>query len=530
MLALAFPNANVAGLAWIAPGVMLVAALGRSGAESFRLGYVAGLTFWLGSLYWLLLIPATGFPILGWAALAGYLGLFQGVWVWLCWRCFPATAAMQTAVRRHPDAGVREALQVFQAAPRLARLRWAILCAVSWVALEMLRARLLSGFPWSYLGVSQFQLTPLLQISTATGVYGVSFLVAWTSVSLLGAGLMLLQPQASRSALVGEVFLPFLTVAVIFATGYYHITHVPTPPREVRVTVVQPSIPQTMIWDTSADERRFVELLALTQNALSNDTDLLVWPEAAVPELNPDTYRAITNVAVAHRVWFIFGADDVQLRPGAVNDHDVMYFNAAWLLSPRGLMADTYHKRRLVMFGEYVPLARWLPFVKWLTPITGSYQAGTAPAQFFLRDLDVTASPLICFEDVFPHGVRDHVTEATDLLVNLTNDGWFGEGAEQWQHAANAVFRAVENGVPLVRACNNGLSCWVDPQGRMRSVLRDSHGTIYGRSFTTFNVALEPAPHRATFYHRHGDVFGWTCVAFTALAWLRRQFTRRRKS
>ena len=129
--------------------------------------------------------------------------------------------------------------------------------------------------------------------------------------------------------------------------------------------------------------------------------------------------------------------------------------------------------------------------------------------------LGVKAAPLICFEDCFPHGAREHVTDDTDLLVNLTNDGWFGESAEQWQHLANAVFRAVENGVPLVRCCNNGLTCWVDSCGRLQQIFRDHTGSEYGAGVMTAKIPLYAPGEKLppTFYNRHGDWFGWSCVA-----------------
>ncbi len=549
LLAAAFPNFNIAGLAWVAPGLMLAAALGGTGKQSFRVGFVAGFAFWLASLYWLLLIPVTGFPILGWVALAAYNAVFTATWVWLCRKCFPhgatgsdpASLTMSNPQPAGSETGApfvsRFPLSAFRFSSRLSRLRWSLLCAALWVALEMIRCRFLSGFPWSLLGSSQFQMTPLLQISSFTGVYGVSFLIVWTSVSLFCAGVMLCKEADSLNQLqpfrppphVGgyEVFLPLLAVALVFATGYYRITHAPETTRSIRLTSIQPSIPQTMIWDSKSNEQRFAGLLALTERALSNRTDALLWPEAALPELNDASFTALTNLAAQHQLWFIFGADDVVLRPGATNDTDVIYFNGAWMLSPRGLIADNYHKRRLVIFGEYIPLVDWLPFIKWFTPITGGFASGTNATQFHLRDLGVRAAPLICFEDCFPHGAREHVTDDTDLIINLTNDGWFGEGAEQWQHVANAVFRAIENGVPLVRSCNNGLTCWVDPQGRIRDPFRDERGTIYGPGFATFTVPLAATPHQATFYNRHGDVFGWACVVLSAMAVASRAFQRK---
>ncbi|HKI69935.1 MAG TPA: nitrilase-related carbon-nitrogen hydrolase, partial [Verrucomicrobiae bacterium] len=160
-----------------------------------------------------------------------------------------------------------------------------------------------------------------------------------------------------------------------------------------------------------------------------------------------------------------------------------------------------------------------LPFVKYLTPITGSFKAGNRPVSFELGNLHVKTATLICFEDVFPQLARHYADDDTDFLVNLTNDGWFGESAEQWQQAAAAIFRAVENGLPLVRCCNNGLTCWVDATGQIRQIFTDATGSVYGQGFVTWRIpVLMPGEQRAaTFYNRHGDWFGWSCVAITAI-------------
>src|SRR5262249_25713520 len=167
-----------------------------------------------------------------------------------------------------------------------------------------------------------------------------------------------------------------------------------------------------------------------------------------------------TGQARQHHVWMVVGADDASPNPQAPAQVD--YFNSSFLIDPSGGVAATYRKRRLVIFGEYVPLARWLPFMRTFTGVTGDFTPGPGPVPFVLGDLKVKMSVLICFEDIFPHFTRAYVEEDTDFLLNLTNNGWFGESAAQWQHAANAVFRAVENGLPLVRCANNGLTCWVD--------------------------------------------------------------------
>ena len=137
-----------------------------------------------------------------------------------------------------------------------------------------------------------------------------------------------------------------------------------------------------------------------------------------------------------------------------------------------------------------MPLAEQLPFVKYLTPISGGFTAGERPVTFDLGELEAKTSVLICFEDVFPHYAREHATEDVDFLVNITNDGWFGESAEQWQHATSAAFRAVENGKPLVRCANNGLSCWIDRFGGLNHVYFPDSKDVYRAGFKIVNVPL----------------------------------------
>jgi len=130
---------------------------------------------------------------------------------------------------------------------------------------------------------------------------------------------------------------------------------------------------------------------------------------------------------------------------------------------------------------------------------------------------------LICFEDVIPGLARQSAGDDTDLLLNLTNDGWFGQSAAQWQQAANAVFRAVENGLPLVRCTNNGLTCWIDSRGRLQQILRSESGSVYAAGFMIAKIPLLPAGQKRepTFYHRHGDWFGWGCVMVSVIAIVR---------
>ena len=539
LLASAFSNPGIAGCAWVAPALMLACARGKAGGDSFRIGYVAGLCFWLASLYWLLHMPVAGFPILGWVALCAYLALYPAIWVWLL------------AGKIGEGDWAR-------------RTFWSLAGAAVWVALEMIRARLFGGFPWNFLGASQYRMIPLIQIASVTGVYGISFLVVWVSLSLYSAVRMILRRPALRLVWQTEIFLPLTVVVILFVFSFAQTGGENPAASKLRVTLVQPSVPQTLIWDENENTNRFRQLLQLSETALkesegrvtrvsnftnetnsgtrvtrpSEGTDLLIWPESAVPEFDDASYIAITNLIRAHRVWLILNADNAVAHPNATNKYDNDIFNAAFLLDPGGLFGGVYHKQKLVVFGEYIPLVRWLPFVKWFTPITGSFAAGNEPVQFEMerrapallevqRNTNgaeavlgaaarVTASPLICYEDMFPQLGRKAVQNDTDFLVNLTNDGWFGQSAEHWQHMAGAVFRAVENGVPLARCCNNGVTCWIDAHGRVREIFRDNSGSVYGVGVLTIDLPLEK--HAPTFYNRHGDWFGWGCVGFAAIA------------
>ncbi|MDR3458206.1 MAG: apolipoprotein N-acyltransferase [Verrucomicrobiae bacterium] len=526
LLAGAFPKLSLAGFAWVAPALLMFAANGKSRLDAFRVGYVSGFAFWLASLYWLLFIPVTGLPILGWVLLAGYLALFTGTWTSL--------------VTRHPSPATLT---------WTSRVLWTLGGAAAWVALEMVRARFLGGFPWSFLGVSQYQLVPLIQFASITGVYGVSFLVVWFSLALFCAAQMILKNPAKRHGWQAEIVLPLVVVIACFTAGLFRMNHTVATPDSLRVALIQPSIPQTVIWNANENAASFEKFLALNESALTNNpADLVVWPESAVPEMSEENCRAISAFARTHHVWLILNGEDLTTSKTETN-----YFNAAFLVNPQGEAIRTYHKQKLVIFGEYVPLVRWLPFLQWFTPIVGGWTAGDKSVTFPLDGLNpraesdvtnkiitigTTAPPrhsaktavLICFEDTFAPVTREAAQDDLDFLVNLTNDGWFGDSSEQWQHMANSVFRCVENGLPLLRCSNNGITCSINGCGRMENIFRDSAKNEYQTGVLTVEVPLlQPAEKSAaTFYNRHGDWFGWGCVLLTSLRLCWNVIARRR--
>ena len=528
--ALAHPTPGWAGLAWVAPALLWFGACGLRGAEGFRYGYVAGLVHFLVLLRWMRHIPFPVGAYAGWVALSAYCALFPALWIrlgihldgrgpgsdadrplagWSCW------LSGARAYARQPWA------------PRASQL---MTLALGWVALEYLRSHLLSGFPWAPLGVSQWRQLPLIQLASVTGVYGVSFVVCWSSLALGGAFLSMgLRPE-SRWSWTAEARLPLLVTLCVMGWGFWEVMGYRrlerrSETRTVRLGLVQPSVPQTLQWDPDAQGRTFTKIEGLSRQALALQPEVLIWPEGTFGLSEANYGRMVALIGKDGPDW-ILGADDSVTREAGTGDRpSTARYNAAFLRRGDGYMPPAYWKRRLVPFGEYVPLARWFPFLKWVTPIGDGFESGDRPWTFRLTG-GATLAPVICFEDVFPHGIRDHVRPEVDFLLGITNDGWFSESAAQWQHTASAVFRAVENGVALVRVCNNGLTGWWDACGTPRDILGEASGNVYAAGILLASVPVG-LPRVETPYHRHGDVFAQASLAL--VGWrLLRSFQKRR--
>jgi apolipoprotein N-acyltransferase len=392
----------------------------------------------------------------------------------------------------------------------------------------MVQARLLSGFAWNFLGVSQWRQVPLIQLAAQGGVYAVSFLMCWASVALVGGCVMVTLRPENRWLWLAEARLPLFAVLVALGTGFYQIIQdrrflALHPPERLRVALIQPAIPQTLLWDPAEAGRSFAKAAALSDQALATRPEVLVWPEGSFG-LTATNYAAmVARLAQTRADWVFSEVDRDESGPRPID------YNAAFQVGPAGRILGTYRKRRLVLFGEYVPLARWLPFLKWFTPIGEGFGFGDRPVALSLAGGRAQAAPIICFEDTFPHGVRDHVTPAVDFLLELTNDAWFGESGAQWQHAASAAFRAVENGVPVVRCTNNGVTGWFDHYGTLQDQWGTTGATVYRSGFLTVEIPLRRPGRTPTLYQRRGDVFGWLCVGYTALT-LGRTLRSRRPS
>jgi apolipoprotein N-acyltransferase len=387
-----------------------------------------------------------------------------------------------------------------------------------WVLFDWLRSLGFLGYPWAMLGASQYTLIPLIQISSITGVWGVTFIVtlfgsvaAWCLLSLIRR-----QPMPR-----GPAVLLAIVLAAALGWGALRIGREPEAAgtggaagagegaeRTIRLALVQQNA------DPRKDdyEEVYRTLKRLTESALPGRPDIVVWSETAfVPNIrrwsseDPEAYplaRLVRELLAWQKTigtWLITGNDDYELVQSASGEERRDY-NGAVLFSPSGERIDTYHKMHLVPFTEYFPYRKQLPAVYRLLQSFDAYLWEPGWDRVVFRHPLVSFCAPICFEDAFPNDVRLFIRAGAEAIVNLSNDYWSLTEAEAMQHAANAVFRAVENSRPLVRASASGLTCSVDALGRITA-----RSPIYQEA--VLSVELRPGPRRTTPYTRWGDWF-----------------------
>ena len=494
--------------AWLVPGFLLVATRGK-GRRSFTLGLLGGAVHYFSSLSWLLYIPVAPGNIVGWIALSGYCSVYPALWAWFCWRLFPGDRELS----------IGEALAAVSFSDRL---RWGLSCALGWVALECLRGWVITGFPWNYLGASQLEFTPLAMFAQYTGVLGVSLVVAWVSIGGVLVAWRWKRESKFEPVQLKEVAAPAGLLVVALGLGCVAMSRaLPAKRGELKIALVQPSISQTVLWDVrnlDAQMDRFTQLMELSDGALTKEPDLLVWPEASSPlaflppELTRVRMQVLQEQIAAQKIWRVWGVDT------ATNN---VPFNSCALIDADGRDLAYYSKQHLVMFGEYVPLGDTFPFLKSLAPV-GNFGRGTGPVVFDMGT--AKTSVLICFEDVVPKLARRAATGEVDFLLNLTNDGWFGNSHQQWQHARSAAWRAIETRRPLVRCCNNGITGWIDERGRFHGVQEPVHSP----RASLVTIPLREGAHQLTFYQCWGDWLPWGAVV-ASVGFLAFSFRRRKK-
>jgi apolipoprotein N-acyltransferase len=297
-----------------------------------------------------------------------------------------------------------------------------------------------------------------------------------------------------------------------------------------RVAVVQPDIPEELKWDPAKEEGILRTLQGLTLAAGASQPDVILWPEAALPQpanSDPGMRSFIGSLAARARAPLLLGAIAVA-NPGTPGEKS---FNAAFVAAPgTGLQGAFYAKRHLVPFGEYVPLRPLFGWLSKLAPVPGGdFTPGTdaAPLLVSLPHGATAFGPLICYEDLFPDLVRGSVLAGSDVLAVLTNDVWYGEEGAAYQHAALSVLRAVEARRPLLRCGNDGWSGWIDEYGGIRAVLTGQDGSVYLRGTTTWNITRDVRWSGVlSFYVEHGDWFVLVSVGLACGAWALLFFSR----
>ena len=494
LLVLSFPKFGHGAVAWVALAPLLVALARAPGpAHGFRLGYLTGAVSALGLVYW------TATVVVQYGGLHLGVGILVMVLLCLALALFPSLF------------GLLVAAWVRAFGPRAL-----LLSPLAWVATEILRANTLFNFSWCLLGYSQQPYPGFIQLARYTAVYGVSFLVAGVSAVL--AYVRLEQRAGPRRT---AAFVTAVIVSGVWIHGEWLLGQRWPESGRVAVGLVQASIQQDEKWDPARALENVERHVALTRLAAARRARLVVWPESAVPfpfDHAPVVAEELRRLARDNAAYLLFGNDDREDPPGG----PYRAWVAAKMLTPQGDLALRYHKIRLVPFGEYVPLQPVLTFGGRFTARLVQQVADFTPGEeYTVAEVDGhRVAAFICYEAIFPDLVRHFAARGAELLVNITNDAWYGYSSAPYQHLAMAAFRAVENERYLVRAANTGITAVVDPRGRILE-----RTDLFRPATLVREVAFVPG---MTFYARHGDVFAWGCLAaaaaaITAAAWRKRR-------
>jgi apolipoprotein N-acyltransferase len=505
---LIFPLPNLYMLCWIAVTPLLIALLRtrqpqtlqlRAGIkllpasplQGFLMGYVCGILWYAGTCYWIYSVmhqyggvgvPAgIGILILSCLYLAIYHGLFG--------------LLISVLVGSGP-----------------LNLRALLLSPVIWVAVELARTRV-TGFPWGLLGTTQVDNIPLARIASVTGVYGLSFEIMLVNAAF--AAVYLVQRDKRKKLLLATVI-----ATLVLQNG--RLIPAPTIPADHIAVLVQANVP---ILEGSDWTKQYFDttLRELAQISFGPDSgphpDLIVWPESPAPFYASDPlFRdAVSNVARQSNTWLLAGNIGTR-NAGTTSDQTTEIYNSVSLVSPNGQWVARYDKTHLVPFGEYVPFKQIFSFAGGLTKEVGDFSRGTSRAP-----LDAGAARLgtfICYESIFPDEIRQFANNGAQVLVNISNDGWYGDSGAYAQHLKQSRMRAVENNRWLLLDTNTGVTATIDPYGRIVASAPRKTRTMLRAPY-----ALTSA---TTFYTRHGDWFAYLCAIISVVALLKQLLFRKR--
>jgi len=479
LIALSFPNAGISFLAWFALIPLLIALEGASLRTAFRIGFTCGLSAYTIVLYWINIV-ITHYGHLPWAV---SVPLYLMLTAWLAF-----FYGLATLVARYGE-------QIGH--------KTAFTLPVAWVAGDFIRSFLLTGFPWAMLGHSQYRILPLIQIADVTGVYGITLLIVLANVvfyRVLRANSGVGVPYPAKSAIVLIIGL----IATLFY-GFNCLNGLEAQSaKPLKVALIQGNIPQDVKWSPAFRDKTMAIYEQLTKEAAKGGANLVVWPESAVPfffQDQPEEAEKIRTLARQLNTYLLLGSPAHELR-----NSNPTFLNSAFVIAPSGDTIARGDKIHLVPFGEYVPLGRFLPFINKIVVGIGDFSSGEHATPL---PIDRTqAGLLVCYEAIFPELARDYVRNGARILVNITNDAWFGNSSAPYQHLSIAAFRAVETRTPLIRAANTGITAIIDQNGHIRTMT-----ALFVEAFKTGEVSPGTAD---SLYLKIGDTPAWFCVALMA--------------
>lgn len=476
------------------------------GRHDFLLGWVAGMTGFLISLHWIITVT-----VAGWIALCAILAVYHGLWGLFAGVLLRSLGGTWLGSARN--------------------LLVALLAAASWTALEWLRGILFTGFGWNSLGVALGGNIPLAQIAGITGTSGLTFLCVLSSaIAAITIERLRREIRSGRPRPHFDFFATVFLVVLVFSHGVRILTAPQAASISLRVAGLQGNIPVYDYWDRNKEEEILDRYLRMSRTALKEDPDLLVWPEAATPRpllLDEITFGQVKQLAEGAGADFLIGSVHYEAEPRGD-------YNSAILLTRHASASQIYNKVHLVPFGEFVPFRKSFPLLAWIErkEVPYDFDSGKGPALLTLSAKPVKIGPLICFEDTLGDQSRRTAGLGAQLLVTLTNDGWFEHSIGTRQHLANARLRTVETGLPLLRVADTGISCVIDRFGRIREELRSPDGNTFIEGILRAEIAVSEHPV-PTFYTLHGDLFAHGCLAVTTAvlaAFLLGSFRQRRSN
>lgn len=488
LLFLSFPNFNLYPLAWVSLVPLLISLWDRDSLRAFRSGWLTGVIYFLGTLYWIYhSITYYGnvpflLSILVVLILSLYLGLYIGI--------FALAFSVKIVESRLPAV---------------------ILAPLFWVTTEFIRSYAFTGFPWASLGYSQYKLLSMIQIADMTGIYGISFLIV--SINAAIADIIIFKKRENRMPLLSRIWIisgfiilfVFLLFTIIY--GQWRLKQ-ERPGSLVRVALVQGNIEQDKKWLPEYQSAVMDTYKSLTLKAMNYSPSLIIWPETALPFYFGYEKGPTEDLIAFQRglgSYLLTGSIIVKRPPSEGITGELT--NSAILLDRGGNIPYIYDKIHLVPFGEYVPLKKVLFFLDKLVVGIGDYTPGS---KIIKASTDLGSfGTFICYEIIFPGLVRKFYSKGGDFIVTITNDAWFGKTAGPYQHFSMAVFRAIENRKPLLRAANTGISGYIDSNGR---IVKET--PIFQRLFDIVDMKTD---RTRTIYSRYGDVFAYLCIIGTIL-------------